>query len=291
MAKLFQQLQEFFSSDPSFNSELLSLLPHSYKRVGHVAIINLHDKLLDFKNSIGQVLLDCLQPSIRTIARFVKPISGVTRKPDIEWLAGDPSFETIHSELNTKFCINPQKVMLSAGNHFERKRLLSAIQGRCDSKFVVLDMFSCVGNLSLPLIKNNSDCSFIFLELNPVAVSYLRRSLELNKIPAHRYTILQGDNRITCPINVADFVLLGYFDIDGDQLLCALGSLNRSKSDCWIQIHDTGNLDAESTVIKDFQTILTSEPFWKLDSLIKHTVKSIGPGLEHWVFDCHLVPK
>ena len=291
MAKLFQQLQEFFSSDPSFNSELLSLLPHSYKRVGHVAIINLHDMLLDFKTSIGQVLLDILQPSIRTIARFSKPISGVTRQPDIEWLAGDPSFETIHSELNTKFCINPQKVMLSAGNHFERKRLLSVIQDKCDSRFVVLDMFSCVGNLSLPLIKNTSDCSFIFLELNPVAVSYLSQSLKLNKIPPDRYTILQGDNRTICPVNVADFVLMGYFDIDQVQLQCALRSLNRSKRECWIQIHDTGNLDARSTVIIDFKSILSSNPFWKLDSLTKHIVKSIGPGLEHWVFDCHLVPQ
>lgn len=288
MASLFQQLQTFFSSQTFFPTNLLVFLPHSYKRVGHVAIINLPDLLVPYKDVIGFQILSFLHPSIRTVARFVKPIGGVTRQPSVEWLAGDTSFETVHTELGTKFVINPQEIMLSAGNHFERKRLIEFVTNLHSSDLVLLDMFSCIGNLTLPLIKNTTSCKFIFLEINPVAVRYLRKSLNVNKIDPTRYTIYEGDNRLTCPQNVADIVIMGYFGIDEEQLRCAIKSLNVSKNDCWLFIHDTGFLNSESTVFNQFRTLVDQNPVWYLESFEKIIVKSIGPGVGHWVFQTHL---
>lgn len=289
MVKLFHQLQSIFSSNYQLSPDQLSLLPHSYKRVGHVAIINIPEPLLPFKEALGSEMLTILHPSIKTIAYFAKPIGGVTRQPTVKWLAGSTDFETVHLEHGTSFCINPQKIMLSAGNHFERKRFIEFIQNYDTSDFVVLDMFSCVGNLTLPVIKHTSFTKFIFLELNPVAVEYLRKSLIRNKIPSDRFTIFEGDNRSTCPHNVADVVSMGFFGIDHEQLVCALQSLNTSKQQAWIFIHDTGFLDATSTVLEDFKTLITSHPHWTLAEVHKIVVKSIGPGVEHWVFETRLV--
>ena len=267
MVSLFQQLQSFFSTQPSFPTNLLSLLPHSYKRVGHVALVNLPDPLIPFKELIGQQLLSFLHPSIRTVARFVKPIDGVTRQPSVEWLAGDPDFETVHTEHGTIFVLNPTEIMLSAGNHNERKRLVEFVQALSSQDLVILDMFTCIGNLTLPLINHTSSTKFIFLEINPIAVRYLRKSLEKNKINPSRYSILEGDNRLTCPANVADVVIMGYFGIDFTQLQCALNSLNTKRSECWLFIHDTVFLNAESSVMNHFSTLLESHPTWKLDSV------------------------
>ena len=170
MPKLFLQLLDALSGQASVHPSHLSLLPRSYKRVGHIAIFNLHESLIPYKDLIGQTTLTLLPPSLRTVARFVRPIDGVTRKPSLEWLAGDTNFETVHLEHHTKFCINPQELMLSAGNHFERKRIIDFITPLASPDFVVLDMFSCVGNLSLPLLNLVPDLRIIFLELNPVAI-------------------------------------------------------------------------------------------------------------------------
>ena len=289
MPKLFLQLLDALSGQASVDPSLLSLLPRSYKRIGHIAIFNLHESLLPYKELIGQTTLTLLPPSIRTVARFVRPIDGTTRKPSIEWLAGDTNFETVHLEHHTKFCINPQELMLSAGNHFERKRIIDFISPLASPDFVVLDMFSCIGNLSLPLLNLVPDLRIIFLELNPVAVKYLRKSLVVNKIDSVRYTILEGDNHLTCPSNVADFVIMGYFGIDVDQLTNALNALNTSKQEGWIQIHDSCFINQESTVFEKFQHIILKHPMWSLNSFEKHIIKSIGPSFQHIVFDCHLI--
>lgn len=289
MPKLFLQLLDALSGQASVDPSLLSLLPRSYKRVGHIAIFNLHESLIPYKDLIGQTTLTLLPPSLRTVARFVRPIDGVTRKPSLEWLAGDTNFETVHLEHHTKFCINPQELMLSAGNHFERKRIIDFITPLASPDFVVLDMFSCVGNLSLPLLNLVPDLRIIFLELNPVAIKYLRKSLAINKIDPARYTIFEGDNHLTCPQNIANFVIMGYFGIDPDQLRKALNALNIKKSEGWIQIHDSCFVNSNSVVFHEFNKILSEQSVWKLSSSDKHIIKSIGPSFQHIVFDCHLI--
>lgn len=290
MPKLFHLLITSLTNQQiPINTDLFSYLPHSYKRVGHIAIINLHEKLLEFKTPIAEALLDILNPPIKTIARFVKPIDGVTRKPTLEWLAGEQNFETVHIEHGTKFCINPQELMFSAGNHFERKRMIDFISSLPLEKVAVLDMFSCIGNLSLPLIKHVPKVNLVFLEINPVAISYLQQSLDKNHIDPTRYSIIEGDNHATTPENVANIVFMGYFGIDSQQLRNALSSLLLTALEGWIFIHDTGSISGSSSVLKKFEQIVQQDSHWSLESAPKHVVKSIGPAYEHWVFDCHLI--
>lgn len=292
MPKLFHLLITSLTNQQiAIDADLFSYLPRSYKRVGHIAIINLNEKLLDFKQPIADTLLELLSPSIKTIARFVKSIDGVTRKPTLEWLAGEQNFETTHVEHGTKFCINPQVLMLSAGNHHERRRLLDFIDNLPLDHVTVLDMFACIGNLSLPLITHVPKADLIFLEINPVAVKYLRQSLISNNIESSRYTIFEGDNHSTCPVNVADVVVMGYFGVDEQQLSNAIASLRIGQSDGWLFIHDIGSIQAESTVIATFRKLIDQSTIWDLVSVEKHVVKSIGPSFEHWVFDCHVTTK
>ena len=81
---------------------------------------------------------------------------------------------------------------------------------------------------------------------------------------------------------------MGYFGIDEVQLQKAIRALNENNEDCWLMIHDIGNIDSESSVIGHFKRIINKNQIWKLDSVKKHIIKTIGPGLEHWVFDCNV---
>ncbi|MHA2363369.1 MAG: hypothetical protein ACXAC7_05390 [Candidatus Hodarchaeales archaeon] len=267
-----------------------SLLPRSYKRVGHIALINLHEKLLPWKYIIAENLLTLVSSSIATIARFTKPISGEKRYPAIEWLAGHPSFETEHKELNTTFIINAQKIMLSAGNHFERKRLIQVIRDGDIQSPVILDMFACIGNLSLPIAKHIHRAQVIALEINPEATEFLKKSLILNKIPITRFKIILGDNRKTCPENIADYVIMGYFEIDKIQLTKALNSLKKNRGGK-LFIHGVGNNNDNAISFYFLKEILNNHPKWNLISAKKREIKTISPTKVHYVYDCKVGPK
>lgn len=266
-----------------------SLLPRSYKRIGHIAIINLHQELLKWKITIAEAMLNLL-PSIKTIARFKKPISGEMRQPSIEWIAGSQSFETIHKELNTLFVINAEKLMLSSGNHYERKRIIKTIQNSNINSPVILDMFACVGNLSLPIIKYIPNAKIIAIEINPNAVHYLMKSISKNNYKKEQFDVLLGDNRIICPTNNADFVILGYFEVDRKQIVAALDGL-KNKEGGILFLHDVTNLKSESSTFNLLKEIIRSQNHWEIKKVISRKVKSIGPSTIHYVFDCEIRPK
>jgi tRNA G37 N-methylase Trm5 len=283
---LYSKLFSHLKKNSDIDSNLLTLLPRSYKRVGHIALINLDDRLLIYKTEIGEAMLLFLSSSIQTIARFTKPIKGMERKPSIEVIAGNSSLDTIHIEHNTKFFLNPAKLMLSAGNHNERKRIIDFISSLENKNLVVLDMFACVGNLSLPVANYIKKCRVIALEINPLAIKYLKKSLELNKLPEDKYKVILGDNRQITPQNIADIVIMGYFQIDELQLEKAIQALNTRKDQCWLMVHDTGSANSDSIVIEKLKSKIESNKHWELKSIEKHIIKSIGPRFEHWVFDC-----
>lgn len=266
-----------------------SLIFRSYKRIGHIAIINLHEKLFTWRFEIANVLLNILSPSIKTVARFTNPILGKIRSPSVEWLAGDSSFETKHRELQTIFIINPKKIMLSSGNHFERKRLIKLFKISSIKRPIIVDMFACIGNLTLPLAKHNPLVKVIALEINMNAIKYLEKSLLINHISKNRFHVIHGDNRTTCPKNVADFVILGYFGIDSIQIKVAIKALKRDIGGFLI-IHDSHLLNFNSQVLNNLIQIIKQQPFWVLTSVKKRRVKTISASRIHSVFDCEIRP-
>lgn len=273
------------------NPPLLSKLPRSYKRVGHVALVNLDTTLLPWKHEVGEALLAVVSRSIRTVARFIQPIHGQIRTPSVEWLAGDPSFATVHKEHGTLYALDAQKLMFSAGNHFERHRVSEFVSQLPMSIPVVLDMFACVGNLSLAMAVQNPRTQVIALELNPEAINLLRKSVELNGIGISRFRVVGGDNRLTCPSNVADLVILGYFGVDEQQLRLAVHAL-RSEVGGWLMLHDISGLDEKSPAMQCLEnTVLAANPDWMLVQVKRRKIKSIGASFVHWVFDCEVRPQ
>lgn len=76
------------------------------------------------------------------------------------------------------------------------------------SNEVVVDLFAGIGYFTLPYLVHAKAKFVHACEWNPEAVKALERNLVLNKVN-DRCKIHQGDNRIECPVGVAQRVNLG----------------------------------------------------------------------------------
>jgi tRNA wybutosine-synthesizing protein 2 len=274
-------------------SELMENLPRAYKKIGQIALIKLHKDLMSYKQVLGESILKIVSSSgITSVAEIQKEIVGIYRTPSIQIIAGEKKSITIHKELGCKFKLNVNNLMFSAGNHGERTRLIKWIsklknQSVINRPIHVLDMFSCVGNLSLPIAVNIKDVFVVAIELNSEAVSYLNQTVELNKFPSeNRFTVIEGDNREECPKNWADIVILGYFGIDKSHLYPALRSLRSNIG--WLLIHDVVQINGSSKALLFLKELLNEKEFsdHSLDVIQSYKIKSVSPANEHWVYEC-----
>ncbi len=260
--------------------DLMQFIPQRWWIVGDILILSISQELGDYAEEIGSIMLQYEKKRIRTILGKVGPTEGIIRTPDFKLLAGDPNTETIHKELGCFFKLDVAKLTFSPGNHGERERLLKLTK---DNEFIV-DMFACVGNLSLPLAVHRNPLQVIAAEINPLAYNYLIENIELNKVENHMKAIL-GDNReILKPYKgKADRVLLGYLDCDLTQikqgmLLCKEGAIMHYheaiiKKEVVLKQSINRLREAAKSVNRD------------IEFLARKKVKKYSPGVEHLVFD------
>ena len=258
-------------------------LPRTWRRIGPVAIVQLDSSLTSYCSSIGNAILKILSKNgIQTIAVRILPTDGIERLPALEIVAGEKNTSVVHKELGCYFHLDPLKITFSSGNHGERVRMIKLTSK--DSCLV--DMFACVGNLSLAPTVHNVDLHTVGIEINPTAYSYLRKNVETNGVE-QRYLCVQGDNRSTTPLNIADRVILGYWGVDEEQMETALKAL-KSETGGWIHHHflrktkkrkdSYAPLDKWRSLVKEQNRSLTSEP------IVTH-VKWVAKCLSHSVLD------
>ena len=261
-------------------SNLSSYIPHGWWYIGDVLIVSIPKQLLDFKHIIGEVFLHVEQGKARSVFGKVGPTKDIIRTPEFTYLAGDTNSETLHKELGCQFKIDAAKLTFSPGNHGERKRLIDILQ---KNEFII-DMFSCVGNLSLPLAVNNEPKKIIATEINPLAYRYLEENIKLNKVEDRIFAIF-GDNRTVLSEyqGQAARVLFGYFNGDDQQKrlairLCKKGGI--------VHFHEIVPVKEEETdkLIKKLVVIIEQETKSDMDIAFKR-VKKFSPGMDHIVFD------
>ena len=261
--------------------DLLSLVPNHWWKIGDILILNIPHQLLEFKFDIGESLLKIEQKPLRTVLAKIGPTKGIERTPSFVYLAGDNNTETIHKELGCKFKIDAARLTFSPGNHGEKKRLLKI----ANEKEFIIDMFSCVGNLSLPLAVHKSPKKIIAAEINPLAFKYLKENIPLNGVEEIMIAVL-GDNRVVLKeyIGKADRVLSGYLNSDEEQLELAM---RLCKDNGIIHYHEAVPLADKSKTIDKIDRILDKVGREKKQITTKR-VKKYSPGVEHLVYDIHI---
>ncbi|MBN1330524.1 MAG: class I SAM-dependent methyltransferase family protein [Candidatus Heimdallarchaeota archaeon] len=263
--------------------ELLQFIPQRWWIVGEILIISIPKELDNYAKEIGTIMLQHEKKRVRTILGKFGPTEGMIRIPDFKFLAGNPNTETIHKELGCFFKLDVAKLTFSPGNHGERERLLKITQ----ENEIIVDMFACVGNLSLPLAVHRKPKQVIAAEINPVAYNYLAENIKLNKVENRMKAIL-GDNRIVLKEfeGQANRVLLGYLESNFDQIR---QGIRLCKEDAIIHYHQAAVKKEE---IKDIsinrlvEAAKLEEREIKIQTIKK--VKKYSPGVEHLVFDVEI---
>jgi tRNA wybutosine-synthesizing protein 2 len=259
----------------------LELLPRGYQIVGKILLIKLRPELLKYKKIIGSSILDIF-PYIHTVC-LLKEIKKITRKPDVEIIAGckmhrPPSTQTLHKEHGCQFLLDVSEIMWSKGNKEERIRLTKLVK----PKEVVVDMFSGIGYFVIFIAKYCNPKKIYAIDINPKAIEYLRKNVWLNNVE-DKIEILQGDCRKFANLleNTADRIIMGYL-FDTEKFLPY--ALKISKKNAVIHFH---RIIKQEEIEKTKEKIVDIGNINKCKIKILRTieVKSYAPKIWHIVFD------
>jgi tRNA (guanine37-N1)-methyltransferase len=156
--------------------DLLPLLPTSFDVVGDIALIKLPEELFGYGKKIGKAMLEAT-PSVRIVAHD-KGVQGIERIRDLEVLAGEGGLVTVHREHGMRFEVDVSRCYFSPRLATERTRVATLVR---DGERV-LDMFAGVGPFSVLIAKTRKVEKVIAIDINPIAIEYLKKNILLNKV-------------------------------------------------------------------------------------------------------------
>lgn len=183
---------------------LLPLLPARIPIIGYAALIRLKEELYEYGKRIGKALVD-LSDQIESVWTFTGTTKGEYRIPQVSYLAGRRNPIVLHKEYGTRFVIDISRLTFSPGNTGERGKIIEMVkQGD-----VLVDLFACCGNLTLPSVVNTDIELIWMMEVNPLAYHYLVENIYLNHLE-DIVIPLYGDNHNFNAKDVGDHVFLGF---------------------------------------------------------------------------------
>jgi tRNA wybutosine-synthesizing protein 2 len=262
--------------------ELIEKLPDKWEKIGNVVTIKLPDKLKKYKKQIGKTYADILD--CKTVLNDIGGIIGELREPKVEIIYGSEDTETVHKENGIRYKLNPQKIMFSSGNMNERIRMATI----SNENEIVIDLFSGIGYFTLPIAVYSKPKKIFACEINPVAFDYLCNNITLNDVT----TIVEplfGDNRKTSPKNIADRVIMGYFEKTYQFLPIALNCLKKGEG--IIHYHEV----CPDEMIPGRPLKNVRFEISKLERCVEllnyKFIKSYAPGVSHIVLDLRIRQK
>ncbi|MCX6821241.1 MAG: class I SAM-dependent methyltransferase family protein [Candidatus Aenigmarchaeota archaeon] len=156
--------------------------PKSYDIIGSkekaVAIVEISDELKDQEKEIAEEILKT-HKNVKSVLKKTSERKGVFRTRNYEFLLGDKNTEVIHIEHGCKLKLDPQKVYFSSREGTERLR----ISGIVKPKETILVMFAGIGPYPIMIAKKQPKVKkIISIEINPMAVEYMKENIRLNRI-------------------------------------------------------------------------------------------------------------
>lgn len=164
----------------------LDLVFKSYDVIGDIAVIRIQEQLVRQSEEIADALLH--QKNIKAVWRQSSPIHGDYRLRALQWVAGEKRAITIHKEHGSLFKVDVEKCYFSPRLAFERMRIAKLIK---DNEIIV-NMYAGVGCYSITIAKHSKAAKIYSIDINPVAVRYMRENILLNRIVGRVFPI-EGD--------------------------------------------------------------------------------------------------
>lgn len=266
--------------EPVIPDEHLDLIPHCWQLLGDILICNIKAELLPYEYEIG-VAFTKIEKRAKIVARKIAPPQGEMRIPHLKIIAGEGYTETLYKENHCVFKLDPFKILFSPGNSYERLRLSQLVQ----EGEIVIDLFSCVGQFSIPIAVHSKPFKIYAIEMNPEAYKYLVTNILLNKVVDVVEPIL-GDCREVAPVGVADRVIMGLVSGTDSYLDTALKCLKEDGG--IIHYHEAFPKRLLQEKIEIIKNKAVQKSF-KVKQLNFKRVKKYAPCIEHFVIDLCLI--
>jgi len=256
--------------------ELTNFLPEKWEKIGDVLIVKLDEKLKSYWEEIGKTYAEVLH--CKTVLNDVGGISGIYREPNVEILYGSENTEVVHKENGVRYKLDVAKIMFSSGNMDERLRMANI----SNKNETVVDLFAGIGYFTLPMAVYSKPRKIFSCEINPAAYKYLCKNIVLNHVPSI-VNPLFGDNRSIAPKNVAERVVMGYFEDTEKFLPTAFDCLKN----CTGIIHFHNVCSDELFPETPLKIVEKTADKYKrnVEFLTYRVIKSYAPGVSHIVLD------
>ncbi len=267
----------------------LKLLYKSYDIVGDIAVIRVPEDLQQHSEIIAEAVMQT-HKHVRSVWRQISPVSGDLRLRELEWMAGERTTETVHLEHNCIFKIDLKRCYFSPRLSYERMRIARQVQ----PGEVIVNMFAGVGCYSIIIAKHSEANKIFSIDINPVAVQYMKENVELNKV-MEQVLPLEGDAKRVVEEklrNVADRVLMPLPEKAYEYLDFAMLALKPTGG--WINYYDFEHAKKDENSIEKTKRKVSEKlqnfnvnfeiPFGRV-------VRTTGPNWYQVVIDIEIFPE
>ena len=213
--------------------EEISHIYNSYDIVGDIAIIRLTGKSRKYSQIIADTIMK-VHKNVRTVLAQTSPVHGDYRLRKLEHIAGEKRTTTVHRESGCLFLVDVDKCYFSPRLFYERMRIAKLVM---DGETLV-NMFAGVGCFSLVIAKHSNAAKIYSIDINPIAVQYMRENVKLNRAFG-RVIPIEGDAKeiiLKMLHGVADRVLMPLPEKASEYLPYALLALKECGG--WIHYYD-----------------------------------------------------
>ena len=236
----------------------------SYERLGDVVVLDEDDS--ERAAAVARAVVESDLP-VETVLNRASKVKGELRVRDWEVLVGE-STETVHREYGHEFALDLAAVYFSPRLATERHRVVEQV---ADGERA-FDMFAGVGPFAIPMATRGAEV--VAVDLNPVAVEYLRANAERNGV-ADRVTAIEGDVREVADeyTDRADRLVMN-LPHSADEFLDTAVAL--ASDDAVVHYYDIQHEDDPygpgETAIR-----AAAEPAYEVTVETRHTVRSYAP--------------
>lgn len=197
----------------------VALVYNSYDVIGDIAVIRVPDQMAHQSGTIAEALT-LQHKHVKSIWRQTGPVSGDLRLRELEWVSGERRTETVHKEYGCLFKVDVKDCYFSPRLGFERMRIASLAK----ENEVIVNMFAGVGCYSIVIVRHSNVLKTFSIDVNPVAIKYLRENILLNKVVG-KVIAVEGDARKIIDAKMKD---------TGDRILMPLPEKAHEYIDCAI---------------------------------------------------------
>jgi len=229
--KLRKRLKKLLSGVLPSN-ELIHVC-NSYDVVGDIAILPLADISQRHSRVIAEAIMS-IHKNVETVLVQTGPIHGDFRLRRLEYVAVYDKTATVHKESGCTFHVDVEKCYFSPRLFYERKRIAELVK----NGEIVVNMFAGVGGFSIVIAKHSNIKIVYSIDVNPVAVQFLRENVRVNRVYGKVVPILGDAKEIIKKRlnNIANRVLMPLPEKAFEYLPYALLSLKKTGG--WIHYYD-----------------------------------------------------